>query len=58
MDEKQILEREIDQLREEANKKEENFRKDVERQQQAHTRQIEDLQKKHEAKRKFIENEK
>ena len=58
MDEKQILEFEIDQMKEKIRQKEEDARLELDRIRDKHKRAIDDLQKKHEEKLKQLENEK
>lgn len=58
MDEKQILEFEIDQMKEKIRQKEEEARFELDRIRSNHKQAIEDLQKKHEDRLKAIEKEK
>jgi len=58
MDEKQILEFEIDQMKEKIRQKEEEARFELDRIRNKHKQAIEDLQKKHEDRLKALEKEK
>lgn len=58
MDEKQILEYEIDQMKEKIRLKEEEARLELDRLRDKHKKAIDDIQKKHEEKLKQLEKEK